>query len=102
MRFLHFSFVEVGGEAADYASAKIKINDELGFLELGRVDQEYISDPDLRAILADTELDSNKIAAFKGQKLRLITSVIYSEHFEHKGNSFSEVLHGYYLFSPSI
>lgn len=78
-------------QAANCAEAKIKISDELGFLELGRLDQEYIRDSDLRDILANTDLDSNKMKALEGQKLRLITSVIYSERFEVKGTRSREV-----------
>ena len=68
-----------------------KISDELGFLELGRLDQGYIRDPDLRDILANTDLDSNKMKALESQKLRLITTVIYSERFEVKGTRSREI-----------
>ncbi|CAH3174123.1 unnamed protein product, partial [Porites lobata] len=80
-----FSKVEVGIKAANCASASIKISEDLGFLDLGRIDQDYIKDPDLREILADTKLDINKAEVFEDKKLRLITSVIYSERFEIKG-----------------
>lgn len=76
---------EVGFEAAKCVEAKIKLNEELGDLELGKIDQEYITDPDLRRLLADTELNINLMKDFKGYKLRLITKVIYSERFEVKG-----------------
>ena len=65
--------------------------EDLGFLDLGRIDQDYIKDPDLREILANTKLDINKAEVFEDKKLRLITSVIYSERFEIKGNRESEV-----------
>ena len=81
----------MGIKAANCASANIKISDDLGILDLGRIDQDYIKDPDLREILANTKLDTNKAKVFEGQKLRLITSVIYSERFEIKGNGKSEV-----------
>ena len=58
---------------------------------MGRIDQDYIKDPDLREILADTKLDINKAEVFEDKKLRLITSVIYSERFEIKGKIKSEV-----------
>ena len=74
---------------------RIKGHDELGFLDLGRVDQEYIPGPELCEILANTELDRNKMVALKGQQLRLITSVISSERFEHKGLRVTEVFNDY-------
>ena len=77
--------------SSERTTIRIKGHDELGFLDLGRVDQEYIPGPNLREILANTELDRSKIIAFKGQQLRLITSVINSERFEHKGLRFTEV-----------
>lgn len=86
-----FSRVEFGIKAANCASASIKISEDLGFLDLGRIDQDYINDPDLREILADTKLDLNKAEVFEDKKLRLITSVVYSERFEIKGKIKSEV-----------
>ena len=86
-----FSRVEFGIKAANCASASIKISEDLGFLDLGRIDQDYINDPDLREILADTKLDPNKAEVFEDKKLLLITSVVYSERFEIKGKIKSEV-----------
>ena len=83
--FIHNRNYEVGVEAANIVSGKIRISEELGFLVLGKVDQEYICDVDLRDILANAELNSDKVIAFKEQKLRLITSVVYSSKFQHKG-----------------
>ena len=94
--FFYFSLIrnfEVGLEAANYAVAKIKMNQDLGDLELGKIDQEYVTDPDLRRMLADTELNSNMMKVFEGCKLRLITKVIYSERFEVKGKRKNEVLY---------
>ena len=65
-------------QAADCVNAGIRMKKDLGFLHLGKVDQEYIQDPDLREILEKTVLDSNKTEVFEDQQLRLITSVIYS------------------------
>ena len=62
------------------------MNDNQGVLKLGKVSQSYISDPDLRAILANTDLDTNKMKDIEDQELLLITSVIYSEKMELKGN----------------
>ena len=84
---IHLSGYKFEGEVGDCFQGSIRINDELGFLVLGKLDQEYICDADLREILANAELDRNKIPASKETQLRLITSVVYSERFEHKGNT---------------
>ena len=84
---------QLGLEAANYAITKIKMNQDLGDLELGKIDQEYVTVPDLRRMLADTELNSNMMKVFKGCKMRLITKVIYSERFEVKGKRKNEVLY---------
>ena len=67
------------------------MNEDLGSLELGGIDEEYILDPDLREVLAKTELDINKTGVFEDQHLRLITSVMYSQRFVVKGNRKIEV-----------
>lgn len=85
------SKLEFGVKAANCANVTVKINQDLGFLELGRIDQEYILDPDIREILANVELDSAKAEGFQDLELRLITSVIYSERFALKGNRKNEV-----------
>ena len=86
-----FSTLAVGAHVAKIANFAIEINEDLGSLELGGIDQEYICDPDLRDVLAKTELDINKTGVFEDQQLRLITSVIYSERFAVKGNRKYEV-----------
>ncbi|XP_078357190.1 uncharacterized protein LOC144642066 [Oculina patagonica] len=74
--------VSLGG----YAGGTIKLNDDQGVLILGALSQKYIEDLDLRDILANAELDANKMETFaECDKLLLITSVIYSEKFELKG-----------------
>ena len=78
-------------EVANYGNAGIRMTKDLGFLHLAKIEQEYIQDPDLREILAKTILDSNKKGVFEDQKLRLITSVIYSQCFAVKGNRKKEV-----------
>jgi len=71
---------------AGYAGGNIKLDDEKGVLALGNLSQKYIDDPDLRGILANAELDASKMKSFaESDKLLLITSVIYSEKFELKG-----------------
>ena len=84
-----FSTVEIETQAADCVNAGIRMENDLGFLHLGKIDQEYIQDPDLREILEKTVLDSNKTGVF--EDLRLITSVIYSQCFVVKGKRKKEV-----------
>ena len=81
MFLIHARTVEMETHAADCVNAGIRMTKDLGFLHLGKIDQEYIRDPDLRHILEKTVLDSNKTGVFEGQELRLITSVIYSQCF---------------------
>lgn len=77
---------DLEAQVAQCLNAKIKINEELGHLELGKLDQEYMRDPELRDILASTKLNSVKTETFEGRKLRLITSVVYSQRFAVKGH----------------
>ena len=58
-----------------------KSSDEQGILKLGNLSQDYISDPDLRTVLADAQLDANKMKDVEDQELLLATSVIYSDKF---------------------
>lgn len=79
-------------DLAGYAGGTIKLNDDQGVLLLGTLTQKYFDDPDLRAILANAELDANKMKTFaECDKLLLITSVIYSEKFEMKGKRMHQV-----------
>ena len=67
-------------------------DDDKGVLELGILSQKYIDDPDLRGILANTGMDATKMKPFaECDKLLLITSVIYSEKFELKGERKQQV-----------
>lgn len=85
---------EVGVEAADVVGATIKINENLGELDLGKIDEEYIMGPDMNAILAKTVLDGDQMESIRDKSLYLIHTVIYSERFELKGNRRQEV---YYI-----
>ena len=69
-----------------------KSSDDQGVLKLGNLSQNYISDPDLRAILANADLDANKMRDFEDQELLLATSVIYSERFVLRGKRKHQVL----------
>ena len=71
-------------EAGKRVNIKIKIADDLGGLELGKLDQEYIKYPDLCDLLDMATLDVNRMESHEDQKLRLIYSVIYSEKFVFK------------------
>ena len=66
-------------------------DDNLGDLQLGRVRQEYILDPDLRGILSCAVLDADKMIPYQDQELFLITSVVYSEKFDVVGKRKQEV-----------
>ena len=73
-------------DVAGFAGVTVRLCDNQGVLTLGKLSQKYIDDPDLRGILANAELDANKMKAFKEcDNLLLITSVIHSEKFELKG-----------------
>ncbi len=89
--FLQRSHVYVRLEPAKYFKVNVKVVDDLGELELGKLDQEYFKDPDLRELLAQTALDANRMEGLEDQKLRLIYSVIYSERFLLKGKRQHEV-----------
>ena len=78
-------------EGGNCVNIKIKTADDLGELELGKLDQEYIKDPDLRELLDLTALDAKKMESLEDQKLRLVYSVIYSEKFVLKGKREREV-----------
>ena len=69
----------------------MEVTDDLGKLELGRLDHEYLKDPNLCQILAKTVLDVNMMQRLENQELRLIYSVIYSERFLLHGKRKHEV-----------
>ena len=78
-------------EAGKCVKVNVKISDDLGELELGKLDQEYIKDPYLRELLDMAALDVKRMESLEDQKLRLIYSVIYSEKFVLKGKRGHEV-----------
>ena len=59
---------------------------------MGKIHKVYVQDPGLRDILKLTELDSDKVKDIQGHKLRLITSVVYSERLKLRGKRFTEVM----------
>ena len=81
---------------ADVGETKLTVHVNLGDLQLGRVRQEYILDPDLRDILSLAVLDADKMTPYQDQELFLITSVVNSEKFEVVGERKKEVC----AFSP--
>ena len=69
----------------------VKLHEDLGDLRLGKLSQKYITDPDIRSLLADTALDAKKMEPYDEDQLLLITSVIYSEKVELTGGRKREV-----------
>ena len=53
----------------------------------------------MRDLLQLIELDSDRAKAIQGHKLRLITSVVYSERLKLRGKRFSEVMKNKWLFT---
>ncbi|XP_068710961.1 uncharacterized protein [Montipora foliosa] len=80
------SHKEVIVNVGETGEITLTIDDNLGDLQLGKVSQEYILDPDLREILRSFELDTNKMSCLQDQELLLVTSVVYSERYEVQGN----------------
>ena len=83
---MYLSYREGHLDVGEAVKGKYVSTDNLGYLELGKVSQEYITDPDLRDILVQTALDYNKVNSFEDSKLLLITSVVYSEKLEVLGS----------------
>ena len=75
------------------AEGPFKSNDDRGVLQLGKLSQKYISDQDLRVVLANTDLDAIKMKGLEDEELLLITSVIYSDKFVVKGKRMRQVLY---------
>lgn len=83
--FVHCRTKELDASFVGHLEGTIRLNDDQGVLELGNLSQKYIDDPDLREILAKTALDAKIKHSFTdGDKLLLITEVIYSGKFEMK------------------
>ena len=53
----------------------------------------------MRDLLHLIELDSDRAKTIQGHKLRLITSVVYSERLQLRGKRFSEVMKNKWLFT---
>ena len=71
----------------------IRLSNDQGVLKLGKLSQKYIDDPDLRGLLEKAELSPKMMKNFaEGDKLLLITSVVYSEKFELTGQRKEEVM----------
>jgi len=76
------SHMEIDLGLADVGEIKLTADDNLGDLQLGRVREEYILDPDLRGILSCAVLDADKMIVYEDRELFLTTSVVYSENVE--------------------
>ena len=99
------SHKEVIVDVDETGEITLTIDDNLGDLQLGKVSQEYISDPDLREILRSFDLDTNKMSCLQDQELLLVRSVVYSERFEVQGNRKHDVVTFYcriFLFGADI
>ena len=71
----------------------IRLSNDQGVLKLGKLSQKYVDDPDLRGLLEKAELSPKLMKNFaEGDKLLLITSVVYSEKFELTGQRKEEVM----------
>ena len=88
--------MEIYLNVAEIGRIKLTAYVDLGDLQLGRVGQKYILDPELREILSCAVLDADKMIPYQDQELFLITSVVYSEKFELVGKRKQEVC----TFSP--
>ena len=80
--YFHNSHMEIDLGIADVGEIKQTADDNLGDLQLGRVREEYILDPDLRGILSCAVLDADKMIVYEDRELFLTTSVVYSENVE--------------------
>ena len=94
-----FRTIEAEVGVGAYAGAKVKVNEQIGNLELGKIHKVYVQDPGLRDILKIIELDSERAKAIQGHELRLITSVVYSERLKLGGKRVSEVMKNRWLFT---
>ena len=89
--FLKLSSRQIGVDISGEVEVTVKLPENLGNLELGKLSQKYITDPDIRSLLANAALDVKKIEPNEGDELHLITSVIYSEKFLLTGAGKQEV-----------
>ena len=99
------SSLEVIVNVGETGEITLTIDDDLGDIQLGKLSEEYILDPDLREILTSFDLDTNKMSCLQGHELRLVTSVVCSESFEVEGNRKHEVVTFYcriFLFGADI
>ena len=78
-------------DVARQVEVTVKLHADWGDIRLGKLNQQYITDLDIRGLLAKTILDTNKMEPYEDDKLLLITSVIYSDKFELTGERVDEV-----------
>lgn len=70
-------------EVSTRMEVTVKLHKDLGDMHLGRLTNQYITDPDIRHLLKQTVLDTKKMPEpFEDDKLLLITSVISSDKLE--------------------
>ena len=70
--YFHNRHTEFGVDIGDI-EIKLTADGNLGDLQLGRVGQKYILDPDLRGILSCAVLDDDMMIPYQDQELFLIT-----------------------------
>lgn len=63
----------------------MNVSDTPGDLELGKLTEEYLQDPDLRELLSVAPLNPDKMKPLEGYHLVLVTGVIYSTKFVLSG-----------------
>ena len=69
-----------------WAAFQVHFDEERGDLRLGKLREEYYTDPGLRRILIHAILDPELMAPYEEEELQLVTAVVYSDRFELKGN----------------
>ncbi|KAL9985267.1 hypothetical protein ACROYT_G007647 [Oculina patagonica] len=82
---------ELGVEVSQQMEVTVRTHEDLGDVQLGKLCQSYITDPDIRGVLAEKAvLDDKKMEPHKDDDLYLITSVVYSDKLEVTGDRVDE------------
>ena len=89
--FLKLRSCQIGVYISGAMEVTIKLHEDKGDLGLGKLTRKYITDPDIRSLLANTALNAKKMEPYEENILHLLTSVIYSEKFELVGGRKQEV-----------
>ncbi|KAL9985265.1 hypothetical protein ACROYT_G007645 [Oculina patagonica] len=82
---------ELGVEVSQQMEVTVKTHEDFRDVQLGKLYQSYITDPDIRGLLAEkASLDDKKMEPYEDDDLYLITSVIYSDKLEVTGDKMDE------------